>query len=138
MNRKEMACVAVGAVLGAAGCSPPVKSLVAPVANAEQAAAAIAGARPATNAPHLSEALISLISGTTKDISSAVFRLEPHAGWNITSNDPRLEVSLQNGHVAILQAPEDQEVQFIAVATITHVDGMHFRVRCHVEAGCTA
>ena len=138
MKRKEMGCVAVGAILGVAGCSPPVKSMAAPVANAEEAAPEIAGAGSAKNAPHLSEVLLTLISGTTKDMSSALFRLEPHAGWSVASNDSRLEVSIQNEHVAVLQAPEDREVRFIAVATISHVDGFHFTVRCHVEAGCTA
>ena len=39
MNRKELACAAVGAVvLGAAGCSPAMKLLAAPAANAEEAA----------------------------------------------------------------------------------------------------
>jgi hypothetical protein len=136
MNRKEMGCAVVGAVLSATGCSPAVKSLAVPAANAEETASTVAPL--AKNSPHLSEVIFSLISGTTKDISSAIFRLEPHTGWSISSNDPRLQVSLENGHVALLQAPEDQEVQFIGIASISHVDGMHIRVRCHVEAGCTA
>jgi len=136
MNRKEMGCAVVGAILGVSGCSPAAKSLTVPVANAEGTASTIAPA--AKNTPHLSEVLLSLISGTAKDISSAVFRLEPSSGWSVTSNDSRLEVSIDNGRAVILQAPENEEVHFIATATIRHVDGMHFTVRCHVEAGCTS
>lgn len=136
MNRKELGCAVVGAVLGAAGCAPAVQSLAVPAAGAEPVAPESSRNRPTTEAPRLSEAIFSLISGTTKDMSSAIFRLEPHTGWSISSSDPRLAVSIENGHVALLQAPEDQEVQFVAVVKITHVDGLHLRVRCHVEAGC--
>jgi hypothetical protein len=129
MNRKEMGCAVVGVVLGAAGCAPAVKSLAVPIADAETAA-------QAAKKPHLSEAILTLISGTSNDMSSAIFRLEPNSGWSISSNDARLQVSLENGHVALLQAPEDEKVQFVGIATIRHVDGLHFRVRCHVEAGC--
>jgi|SRR5580700_1693666 hypothetical protein len=135
MNRKEMTCAAVGALVGAAGCSPAMKSLAVPVANAE--GTMIANAPFVQNAPHLKEVLLSLISGTTKDIGTAVFRLSPDSGWSITSSDPRLHVEVQREHVAIVTAPEHKEVQFVATATISHVDGAHFDVRCHVEAGCT-
>jgi hypothetical protein len=97
----------------------------------------IANAPFVQNAPHLKEVLLSLISGTTKDIGTAVFRLSPDSGWSITSSDPRLHVEVQREHVAIVTAPEHKEVQFVATATISHVDGAHFDVRCHVEAGCT-
>ncbi len=135
MNRKEMGCAVVGAVLGAAGCSPAVTSLALPVANAEDAASV---ARADAKEPHVVEIHLSLISGTTKDISSVEFRLEPRTGWSINSSDSRLQATLERGHVAILQAPEYEAVQFLATVSITHVDGMHFLVRCHVEAGCTA
>lgn len=135
MNRKELACAAVGAVLGVAGCSPAMKSLAVPVANADETAT-VAGMTPAKIAPHIEEVLLSLISGTTKDIASAVVHLAPKSGWSIASNDPRLQVEIQNGHAAILQAPEDKKVHFIAVATISHEDGTEFRVRCHVEESC--
>jgi hypothetical protein len=134
MNRKEMGCAVVGAVLGAAGCAPAVKSLAVPVADAETAGSTAAQA--AKNMPHLSEAILTLISGTSNDMSTAIFRLEPHSGWSVSSNDPRLQVSLVDGHEALLQAPEDEKVQFVGIASIEHVDGLHFKVRCHVEAGC--
>ncbi|MGC1380429.1 MAG: hypothetical protein WA814_05345 [Candidatus Baltobacteraceae bacterium] len=134
MNRKEMTCTAVGVLLGAAGCSPAVKSLAVPVANAEETAAA--NVAPVPKVPHLGEVLLSLISGTTKDISSVVFRLAPDSGWSVVSNNPRLDVSMERGHIATLQAPEDKQEQFVATATISHSDGTQFLVRCHVEAGC--
>ena len=134
MNRKEMGCAVVGAVLGAAGCTPAVKSLAVPVANAETAESTMA---PATKEiPHVSEAILTLVSGTTKDMASAIIRLSPNTGWSISSNDSRLQASLDNGHVALLQAPEDEKVEFVGIASIKHVDGLHFKVRCHVEAGC--
>jgi hypothetical protein len=136
MNRKEMTCAAVGVLFGAAGCSSPMKSLMVPAANAEEAAAAIREAPSVRNAPHVTEVLLSLISGTAQDIGSAIFRLSPNSGWSITSTDPRLDVSIERGHVATLIAPENEKVQFLATVTISHVDGTTFDVRCHVEAGC--
>ena len=111
MNRKEMGCAVVGAVLGAAGCSPAVTSLAIPPASAEGAASV---SRADAKEPHLVEIHLSLISGTTKDISSAEFKLTSHTGWSITSNDPRLQATIKSGHVAVLQAPEYEEVQFLA------------------------
>jgi hypothetical protein len=136
MNRREMTCAAVGAVLGATGCSPAVESLVVPAAKAEENASAIGETPSGKNGPRLTEVLLSLISGTTKDISSAVFRLSPNSGWKIVSSDPRLEVSIDRGHAALISAPEDKKVRFIATATISHVDGFKFDVRCHVEESC--
>src|SRR5581483_2895747 len=121
MNRKEMACAAVGVVLGAAGCSPAMNALVEPVARAQESASTIVPSVEGT--PHLTEVLLSLISGTTKDISSAIFRLSPTSGWSIASSDPRLEVSMSRGHVAVITAPENEKVHFIATATISHVGG---------------
>jgi hypothetical protein len=86
LNRKELPYAAVGVALGAAGCSPQMKSLVVPAANAE--------VREET--PHLETAVLTLISGTTRDASSALFRLQPHSGWSIVSSDPRLDVSISN------------------------------------------
>ena len=76
MNRKEMACAAAGAVLGAAGCSPAMKTFALPEAGAAETAS-IAGGTPVANTPHLEEAVITLISGTTRDASSALFHLLP-------------------------------------------------------------
>lgn len=42
MDRKELAYAAVGVALDAAGCSPAMKSLAVPAANAEERTAAIA------------------------------------------------------------------------------------------------
>jgi hypothetical protein len=136
MNRKEMACTAIGVLLGAVGCSPAVKSLAVPAANAEETASTIAKAPSAQSVPHLTEVLLSLISGTAKDVSTAVFRLLPRSGWSITSSDPRLQVSVERGHVAIVTAPENEKVQFQATVTISHEDGAQFFVRCFVETGC--
>lgn len=136
MNRKEMACVAAGVVLGAAGCSPAMKTLVVPAASAGETAS-IAAIAPAANAPHLEEAVITLISGTTRDASSAIFRLLPKSDWSASSSDPRLQASVNRGHVVVLQAPEDEKVSFIAMVTISHPSGTEFLVRCHVEEGCT-
>ena len=136
MNRKEMTCAAVGAVLSAAGCSPAMKSLSVSGANAETTASIMGENPSAENTPHVTEVLLSLISGTKKDISTAVFRLSPNSGWSIISSDPRLQVSLERGHVAVITAPEDEKVHFVATATISNVDGPHFLVRCHVEASC--
>ncbi len=137
MNRKELACAAVGAVLGAAGCSPAIRSLAVPAVNAEEPAPAIDDRLGADNTPHVEEAVITLISGTTRDASSALFRLLPKSGWSISSSDDRLQVSIENGHVATLIAPEDKKVQFIARATISHTSGTQLVVRCHVEETCT-
>ncbi len=134
MNRKEMACAAVGVLLGA-GCSPAVQSLATPAADARGESPSLPGAK---TPPHLSEVLLSLVSGTTKDLSSAVFRLLPKSGWSIVSDDPRLHVEIQNGHVAIVEAPQNKAVTFIARATISHPDAEDLLVRCHVEAGCNA
>ncbi len=127
LNRKELAYAAVGVALGAAGCSPQMKSLVVPPANAEVR----------TDIPHLEEAVITLISGTTRDASSALFHLLPKSGWSIVSSDARLDVSIANGHVATLVAPEYEEVMFIAKVTISHTSGQEFLVRCHVETKCS-
>ena len=136
MNRKELAYAAVGVTLGAAGCSPAMKSLVVPAANAEERTAAIADGLALENTPHLEEAVISLISNTTRDVSSALFHLLPKSGWSISSSNPKLQVSINNGHVATLVAPEDEKAQFIAIVTISHASGMEFVVRCHVEEKC--
>jgi hypothetical protein len=127
LNRKELAYAAVGVALGAAGCSPQMKSLVVPAANAE--------VREET--PHLETAVLTLISGTTRDASSALFRLQPHSGWSIVSSDPRLDVSISNNHVATLVAPESEKVTFIAKVTISHESGTEFTVQCHVETKCS-
>jgi hypothetical protein len=127
LNRKELACAAVGVALGVAGCAPQMKSLVVPAANAEER----------MDTPHLEEAVITLISGTTRDASSALFHLLPKSGWSINSSDPRLDVSIANGHVATLVAPEYEEVMFIAKVTVSHTSGTEFMVRCHVETKCS-
>jgi hypothetical protein len=137
MNRKEMTCAAVGAVLGAAGCSPAMRSLAVPAANAEETSSIVANSLPVGNTPHLTEVLLSLISGTTRDVSTAIFRLEPTSGWSISSSDPRLQVSIDRGHVATLTAPEYEKVHFLATATISHPSATSFVVRCHVESSCT-
>jgi hypothetical protein len=136
MNRKELAYAAVGVALGAAGCSPAMKSLVEPAANAEDRSAAIADGLALENTPHLEEAVITLISGTTRDVSSALFHLLPKSGWSISSSNPRLQVSINNGHVATLVAPEHEKALFIAMVTISHTSGAKFLVRCHVEERC--
>jgi hypothetical protein len=127
LNRKELAYAAVGVALGAAGCSPQMKSLVVPAANAEERA----------ETPHLETAVLTLISGTTRDASSALFHLQPNSGWSIVSSDPRLDVSIANNHTATLVAPEDEKVTFIAHVTISHTSGTEFNVRCHVETRCS-
>ncbi len=127
MNRKELAYAAVGVALGVAGCAPQVTSLVVPAANAEER----------SDAPHIEGASITLISGTTRDASSALFRLLPKSGWSIVSSNPQLEVSISDGHVATLQAPEDEKVTFHAQVTISHTSGTEFEVRCHVETRCS-
>jgi hypothetical protein len=137
MKRKELAYVAVGVALGAAGCSPAMKSLAVPAANAEEGTAVIPSRLAFGNTPHLEEAVITLISGTTRDASSAIFRLLPKSGWSVSSDNPQLQVSIENGHVAILEAPQNEKVMFIARATISHTSGMQFVVRCHVEETCT-
>jgi hypothetical protein len=137
MNRKEMACAAVGAVLGAAGCSPGMKSLALPAANAEETSSILGAAAPVENTPHLTEVLLSLISGTQRDVSSVIFRLQPTSGWSISSDDPRLQVAIERGHVAVLTAPETEKVHFLATATISHPNATPLLVRCHVEANCT-
>lgn len=126
LNRKELAYAAVGVALGAAGCAPQMKSLVVPAANAEER----------TDTPHLETAVITLISGTTRDASSALFHLLPKSGWSIFSSDSRLAVSIVNGHVATLEAPQYEEALFIAKVTISHASGTEFMVRCHVETKC--
>jgi hypothetical protein len=103
-----------------------MKSLVVPAANAEER----------TDSPHLETAVITLISGTTSDVSSALFHLLPKSGWSIESNDPQLEVSIANGHVATLVAPQYEKVMFIAKVTISHTSGTEFMARCHVETKC--
>jgi len=137
MNRKEWACATVGTVLGAAGCSPAVRSLAVPAVNAEGRAPAMDDPRAVENTPHLEEAKITLISGTTRDVSSAYFHLVPKSGWSISSSDSRLEVSIDDGHVATLVAPENEKVQFAARVTISHTSGTEFTVRCHVEETCS-
>ena len=136
MNRKELAYAAVGVALGAAGCSPAMKSLVVPAANAEERTTAIADALAAKDTPHLEEAVITLISNTTRDVSSALFHLMPKSGWSISSSNPRLQVSIDDGNVASLVAPEHEEARFIAHVTISHTSGTEFMVRCHVEERC--
>jgi hypothetical protein len=136
MNRKEMACAAVGALVGASGCSSAVRSLAVPVASAGETAPTIAKTAAMPNAPHVTEVHLSLVSGTPKDIGSAVFRLSPDTGWAIASDDPRLDVSVERGHVATMTAPENEKVHFIGTATISHPDGTTFLVRCHVSADC--
>ncbi|HEY1656052.1 MAG TPA: hypothetical protein VGF86_13160 [Candidatus Tumulicola sp.] len=136
MNRKEMACAAVGAVLGAAGCSPAVRSLVVPVANAEKTSSIAANAPAIGNTRDEIEVLLSLVSGTTKDASSIVFRLVPTEGWSISSSDPRLDVSIGSGHIATLVAPEYEKVHFKATVTISHPTATPYLLRCHVEGSC--
>lgn len=133
MNRREMACAAAGAVLGAAGCSPAMKSFVVPPVEAGEAAP-VAGMAP--NTPHLEEAVITLISGTTNDASSALFHLLPKSGWSAVSSDPRLTILINRGHVVDVTAPQDRKVAFIARVTISHPNGTEFTVRCHVEDRC--
>jgi len=135
MNRKELACAAVGAVLGAAGCSPAMKGLAVPAAGAEETAATVAAAE--ANTPHLEQAVITLISGTSRDAASAVFHLLPKSGWSAVSSNPQLEVVVDRGHVVTVIAPEDQPAFFIAHVTISHTSGTDFVVRCHVEERCT-
>ena len=136
MNRKEMACAAAGAVLGAAGCSPAMRTLALPAAGAGETAS-IAAVTPAANSPHLDEAVITLVSGTTRDASSALFHVLPKSDWSASSSDPRLEVSIKQGHVVDITAPQDEKVEFIAVVTVSHPSGTQFLVRCHVEERCT-
>ncbi len=136
MNRKEMACAAAGAILGAAGCSPAMKTLALPEAGAAETASIAAGT-PVANTPHLEEAVITLISGTTRDASSALFHLLPKSDWSAASSDPRLQASVDRGHVVVLQAPEDEKVWFVAIVTISHPSGTEFLVRCHVEERCS-
>ena len=97
MNRKELACAAVGAVLGAAGCSPAMKSLAIPAANADEAAST---SLPSVmkNVPHLVK--LTLTWFPARNIGSVIFRLAPDKGWSIISSDPRLEVSIKRGSVA--------------------------------------
>lgn len=137
MNRKEWACATVGTVLGAAGCSPAMRSLAVPAVNAEGRAPAIDDRCAGEDTPHLEEAVITLISGTTRDVSSALFHLVPKSGWSISSSDSRLEVSIVEGHVATLVAPQNKKVNFTAKVTISHTSGTKFMVRCHVEETCT-
>ena len=81
INRaKELACAAVGAVLGAAGCSPAMRSLTVPAVNAEERAPAIGDRLAVENTAHVEEAVITLISGTTRDVSGALFHLVPKVG----------------------------------------------------------
>jgi hypothetical protein len=127
LNRKELAYAAVGVALGAAGCAPQIKSLVVPAANAEER----------TDTPHLETAVITLISGTTRDAASALFRLLPKSGWSIVTDDSRLDVSISNGHVATLVAPEYEKVMFFAKVTISHTSGTELMVHCHVEERCS-
>jgi hypothetical protein len=104
-----------------------MKSLVVPAANAEER----------TVTPHLETAVITLISGTTKDVSSALFHLLPKSGWSIESSDPRLAVSIEDDRVALLEASQYENVMFIAKVTISHTSGTEFMVRCHVETKCS-
>jgi hypothetical protein len=113
-----------------------MKSLVVPAANAEGRTAAIADELAFENTAHVEEAVITLISNTTRDVSSALFRLLPKSGWSIRSSNPRLAVSIENGHVATLVAPEYEEANFVARVTISHTSGTEFFVRCHVETKC--
>jgi hypothetical protein len=114
---------------------PAMKSLVVPAANAEERTA-IADGLALESTPHLEEAVITLISGTTRDVSSALFHLLPKSGWSISSSNPRLQVSIDSGRVATLVAPAHEEAQFIAKVTISHTSGTEFLVRCHVEKKC--
>ena len=81
--------------------------------------------------------MITLISGTTRDVSTALLHLVPKSGWSISSSDSRLQVSIERGHVATLIAPEYEKVVFIAKVTISHASGTQFVVRCHVEETCS-
>lgn len=136
MNRKEAACAAAGVMLSAVGCAPVVRSSALPAGPVEGGASSERNASPNVKSPHVTEVFLSLISGTTKDISSAVIRLAPKSGWSITSDSPKLHVSIDNGHVANLEAPQHEKVQLVATATISHVDGPEILVRCHIEPGC--
>lgn len=136
MNRKELACGAVGVMLSTVGCASATRTSALPVGGLDQSAAAERSISPAEASPHVSEVLLSLISGTPQDISSAIFRLRPKSGWSIVSDNPKLYVEMRNGHVALLEAPQDEKVQLVATATISHPDGTHFLVRCHIQPGC--
>lgn len=136
MNRKEVACAAVGAMLSAAGCAPAMRSSTLPVGSAEQNAPNARSASPNAMSPHVTEMKLSLASGTTKDNSSALIYLAPKSGWSIVSDRPKLHVSISDGHVALLEAPQYEKVYLVGTATISHVDGTHFLVRCHIEPEC--
>ena len=126
MNRKEMTCAAVGVVLSATGCSSPLKLPTIPAGDTETAAAREASS--VHDAPHITEVLLSLISGTVRDIGTVIFRLSPSSGWSIESDRPRLQVSIEDGHVATITAPDDEKVHFIARVTISHASaGLQFR-----------
>jgi hypothetical protein len=133
MNRKEIACAAVGVMLSAVGCAPSARSSALPVDGAEQNASHELDVAANKKSPHLNEAILSLISGTTRDMSSAIFQLAPKSGWSVTSNNKKLQVSIEEAYKVLLQAPEDESVHAIGIATITHDDGTTFMVRCHIE-----
>jgi len=88
---EAIAKLAWHAVLGATGCSPAMKSLAIPAARAEEIPSTFAAARSDVNTPQITEVLLTLISGTTRDANSVAFRLGQPSGWSISSSDPRLE-----------------------------------------------
>ena len=134
MNRKEAACGAVGVMLSAVGCAP-LRSSALPVGGVEQGASSKRNASPNEKFPHVTEMFLSLISGTTRDTSRAIISLAPKSGWSIASDRSKLRVSIVDGD-AHLEAPQHEKVQLIARATISHVDGTSFLVRCHIEVEC--
>lgn len=136
MNRKEAACAAAGVMLSAVGCAPVISSSGLPVGGAEQSASSERDTSPNAMSPHATEIILTLISGTSSDMSSAIIRLAPKSGWSIVSDRAKLHVSIVNGNEALLEAPQHEKVQLIAIATISHDNGFHFLVRCHIEAGC--
>ncbi|HEY2554705.1 MAG TPA: hypothetical protein VGI15_05590, partial [Candidatus Cybelea sp.] len=100
---------------------------------AEQGASNEHGSPAKKQSPEITEVHLSLISGTSRDISLAIFRLAPKSGWSIASDSPKLQVSIVGGDEALLQASQDEKEHAKATATITHDDGTTFLVRCHIE-----
>ena len=108
MNRKELACAAAGAVLGAAGCSAPVKQLVVPDA--------MANAEPASAVPYIKRVRFRLPKG-----ADFVAHLEPsESAWKVTtSNDEVLNPQGSNNDVLIVFAVDVGD----AIVTVTPPNG---------------
>ena len=80
MNRKELACAAVGAVLGATGCSAPVKQLLVPDAMAD------AKLRPAAGQPYIIKVKSWMNAGAALQLY-----LDPaEAQWKISSSNEKV------------------------------------------------